>query len=63
MSKCLQCGRTLEKEETDLCPACKSTKDHETKRWVEIAGGVLTVVVGIAIAVFTGGKGGGGGGV
>ncbi len=56
MDKCNECGRTLEKGEADLCPACKSTKSHKNKRWVEIVGGVLVVIAGIAITVLTGRK-------
>jgi len=58
MAECRECGRTLEDEEIGLCPACESTNSHRKKRWMEIAGGVLTVAGGIAIAVLTGGKGG-----
>ncbi len=59
MNKCGECGRPLDKDENDLCPACESTKSHEKKRWVAIIGGAVLVVGSIAIAFFTGGKGGG----
>jgi len=59
MKKCSDCGRPLNENENDFCPACESTKSHKKKRWGEIIGGVITVVGGVVIAVLTGGKGGG----
>ena len=56
MKTCEGCGRDLEEDEKDYCPACKSTKSHKKKRWWEIIGGALIVIV---ITVLKGGKGGG----
>ena len=42
MKNCKECDRSLLEDEYDYCPACKSAKSHNTKRWFEIAGTVLT---------------------
>lgn len=59
MKKCSECGRPLNEDENDLCPACESTKSYKQKKWGEIVGGVAVVVLGVVVKVLTGGKGGG----
>ena len=56
MNNCQECGRSLEQEEKDLCPACKSNKSYKNKKWVEVIGGAFAIVGAIAIAILTGGK-------
>ena len=46
MSNCKECGRPLDKRESDLCPACMSAKSHKKKRRTEIITGVLLCAVG-----------------
>jgi RNA polymerase subunit RPABC4/transcription elongation factor Spt4 len=58
MKKCNECGRPLNQDEYDLCPACQSSKSHKKKRWTEIIGGAVVIVVGIAIKILKGGKAG-----
>ncbi|HRF35605.1 MAG: hypothetical protein KDJ65_32180 [Anaerolineae bacterium] len=60
MNSCQECGRSLEQEEKDLCPACKSNKSHKNKKWVEFIGGAFAIVGAVAIAILTGGKSNGG---
>ncbi|QQS55539.1 MAG: hypothetical protein IPM89_07075 [Candidatus Competibacteraceae bacterium] len=60
MNNCQECGRSLEQEEKDLCPACKSNKSYKNKKWVEVIGGAFAIVGAIAIAILTGGKSNGG---
>lgn len=49
--KCKQCERPLQKNENDLCPACKSSDDFEWKKWFQIAvGGVGILFAGLAAA-------------
>jgi RNA polymerase subunit RPABC4/transcription elongation factor Spt4 len=48
MNKCSVCGRLLNENESDLCPACESDKSHKKKRWVEIGGFVVIIAGGIA---------------
>lgn len=56
MNKCKECGRALNQDEYDLCPACQSSKSHKKKRWTEIIGGAVVIVAGIVIKILTGGK-------
>ena len=56
MKKCRKCGRPLNEDENDLCPACESTQAYKQKRWFEIIGGMILVVIGIGIKVLVGGK-------
>ena len=51
MNKCSECGRTLNKGENDLCPACESTKSHKKKGLIKIIGGVVAVVGSITLAI------------
>ena len=60
LKKCTECGRLLNEDENDLCPACKSTKSYKQKRWGEIivgVAGVAIMVVGVAAKVLTDSKG------
>ena len=59
MNNCKECGRQLNQDENDLCPACNSTKSHKKKKWTEIIGGVVLFALGIGIKILTGGRGGG----
>ena len=61
MATCSKCERELLDDESGLCPACKSTNDRKKKTWVEIAGGVLMLVITAVIVGMSGGKGKGGG--
>jgi ABC-type ATPase with predicted acetyltransferase domain len=47
MNKCSKCGRLLNENESDLCPACESDKAHKIKRWAE--GVIGTVIIGGAL--------------
>ena len=58
MKKCSKCGRPLNEDENDLCPACESTKSHKGKKWIEIGGAAISAVaIGIKVLI-SGGKGG-----
>ena len=59
MNQCSECGRPLDKDENDLCPACESAKSHKKKKLVEYVVGAVLFVGTLAIAFFTGGKDGG----
>lgn len=60
MNNCQDCGRSLEQQEKDLCPACKSNKSYKNKKWVEVISGAFAIVGTIVIAILLGRKSNGG---
>ncbi len=44
MKKCTKCGRPLTDGEKDLCPACASDNNYDSKQWIEIISVTLSVI-------------------
>ena len=57
---CKTCGRELEANEKDYCPACKNNNDRQQKSGMAKLGTVLSVIGVVALGAFKifGGKGG-----
>ena len=43
MEKCQQCNRPLEDHEETLCSACEADNSYNSKMWVKILGGVISM--------------------
>ena len=56
MENCNGCGRPLNQDEYDLCPACQSSKSNKKKKWTGTIGGIIAVCGLIVFKILTGGK-------
>ncbi len=58
MSNCKGCGRKLDANEVEYCPACESEKSHKTKMEIlkDVGKFSLGVLVTVVIFVVSGGK-------
>ena len=60
MSTCTNCSRPLKDGESGLCPACQS-KDSSFGKKVTTGSVIGGIIVGVLLAILTGGRGGRGG--
>lgn len=49
MKNCKNCGRTLDENEKNHCPACASSKSHKIKKIIEIATPIVIAIGGFAL--------------
>lgn len=50
---CKICGRDLEKDDKDVCPACDNNNDVQRKKGMEIAAAIFGVICCVAYGVKT----------
>jgi len=51
MATCNKCGRPLQADEKNLCPACRSARSGKIKRALEITGSVVLVVGAVVYTI------------